>query len=159
RGFRIKMQRIKTIPFAHVVRVLRYLAPYRKLAVTSVLLTISSSLAALLVPWPLKIIVDNVLQKQPLPPFLPRLPGDIAHHQIQLLLLAVAAGLLTALATNTIHVFSNYVNTRIDQSITLDFRSHLFMHAQRMSLAFHDRRRSGMLIYMINSQGDAPAGL
>jgi ABC-type multidrug transport system fused ATPase/permease subunit len=28
-----------------------------------------------------------------------------------------------------------------------------------MSLAFHDRRRSGMLIYMVNSQGDAPAGL
>jgi ABC-type multidrug transport system fused ATPase/permease subunit len=28
-----------------------------------------------------------------------------------------------------------------------------------MSLAFHDRRRSGRLIYLINNQGDAPAGL
>jgi ATP-binding cassette, subfamily B, bacterial len=28
-----------------------------------------------------------------------------------------------------------------------------------MSLAFHDRRRSGMIIYLINNQGSAPAGL
>ena len=43
--------------------------------------------------------------------------------------------------------------------ITLDFRSQLFLRAERMSLAFHDRHRSGMIIYLINSQGDAPAGL
>src|SRR5947207_15199599 len=58
-----------------------------------------------------------------------------------------------------LHVLTNYVNTKIDQYITLDFRSTLFLHAQKLSLAFHDRRRSGMIIYMINSQGDAPAGL
>jgi ABC-type multidrug transport system fused ATPase/permease subunit len=41
--------------------------------------------------------------------------------------------------------------------MVLDFRSDLFQHAQRLSLSFHDRRRSGMLIYAINSQADAAA--
>ena len=150
---------MKIIPLKDVARVLRYLLPYRKLALASVSLTILSSLAALLTPWPLKIVVDNVLQRQPLSPRLASLIGRIANDQLSLLLLAVVAGLLVVLAINTLHVLSNYVNTKIDQHITLDFRSHLFLHAQRMSLAFHDRRRSGMLIYMINSQGDAPAGL
>ena len=43
--------------------------------------------------------------------------------------------------------------------MTLDFRSDLFQHAQRLSLAFHDQRRSGMLIYTINSQAGAAAEL
>jgi ATP-binding cassette subfamily B protein/subfamily B ATP-binding cassette protein MsbA len=139
--------------------VLRYLLPYKRLAAASVLLTLSSSLAAVLAPWPLRVVLDNVLQTLPLPPALAWLLGGLARDQLTLLLVAVVAGLLVVLAINTIHVLSNYVNTRVDQHITLDFRSHLFLHAQRMSLAFHDQRRSGMLIYLINSQGDAPAGL
>ena len=43
--------------------------------------------------------------------------------------------------------------------MVLDLRSDVFQHAQRLSLAFHDQRRSGMLIYAINSQGDAVAGM
>src|SRR5207249_2508052 len=39
--------------------------------------------------------------------------------------------------------------------IVLDLRGDLFEHAQRLSLTFHDQRRTGMLIYAINSQGDA----
>jgi ATP-binding cassette subfamily B protein/subfamily B ATP-binding cassette protein MsbA len=152
-------ERPKTIPLGHVIRVLRYLLPYKQLAVISVLLTFLSSVAAVLAPWPLRVVLDNVLQKMPLPPVLAWLPGSITNDQMTLLLLAVIAGLVVVLTINTIHVLSNYVNTRIDQHITLDFRSHLFLHAQRMSLAFHDQRRAGMLIYLINGQGDAPAGL
>ncbi len=149
---------MSTIPLNYVVRVLRYVSPYWKLAVGSVVLTVVSSLAALLTPWPLKIVVDHVLQKDPLPPPLHFLQ-PLAANPVALLIAAVVGGLVIALTVNCIHVVGNYVNTKIDQFITLDFRSKLFLHAQRMSLAYHDRRRSGMVIYMINSQGDAPSGL
>jgi ABC-type multidrug transport system fused ATPase/permease subunit len=139
--------------------VLRFLQPYSRLAAGSAMLTVFCSLAALLIPWPLKIVVDNVLEQHPLPGGLSHLLGHLGVNRGTLLLVAVIGGLIVALATNLLHVVSNYVNTKIDQYITLDFRSHLFLHAQRMSLAFHDQRRSGMIIYMINSQGDAPAGL
>jgi ATP-binding cassette, subfamily B, bacterial len=150
---------MSTIPLNYVGRVLCYLRPYWRLATTSVILTVLCSLAALLAPWPLKIVVDHVLEQHELSPLLARGMGSIAGNRIHLLLAAVCGGLVIALATNALHVLVNYVNTKIDQHITLDFRSNLFLHAQRMSLAFHDRRRSGMLIYMINSQGDAPSSL
>jgi ABC-type multidrug transport system fused ATPase/permease subunit len=150
---------VSTIPLNYVTRVLRYLRPHWKLAAASVALTILSSLAALLTPWPLKIVVDHVLEKHPLPGALAQALGPVWANQMHLLLFAVIAGLLVALMMNGLHVLSNYVNTKIEQHITLDFRSQLFLHAQRMSLAYHDRRRSGMLIYMINGMGDAPAGL
>jgi len=124
-----------------------------------VLVTIVGSVAALLGPWPLKVVVDNVLDKRPLPHSLAGLLGHFGKNQIDLLVVAVVFGLSVAFLTNGLQVIGNYVNTKLQQFITLDFRSELFLHAQRMSLAFHDRRRSGMIIYMINSQGDAPAGL
>ncbi|MGA2656604.1 MAG: ABC transporter ATP-binding protein [Verrucomicrobiota bacterium] len=140
-------------------RVLRYLRPYRKLAAASVSLTLLGAAAALLVPWPLQILVDHVLEKRPAAAWMQTLLGPIAKDPISLLFFAVISGLLLALLMNGLHVLNNYVNTRIEQLIVLDFRSDLFAHAQRLSLAYHDRRRSGMIIYRINNQGDAPAGL
>jgi ATP-binding cassette subfamily B protein/subfamily B ATP-binding cassette protein MsbA len=137
-------------------RVLRYLRPHWKLAVVSVVLIVLSALFSLLVPWPLKFLVDNVLGQEPLPPFLARLVGE---SRGVLLLFAVGAGLGFTLVQHALTVLDNYVNTKIDQSMVLDFRSDLFQHAQRLSLAFHDQRRSGMLIYAINYQADAAARL
>ena len=51
-------------------RVLHYLRPYWRLAVGSVIITIASVAASLLTPWPLKILVDNVLGSQPVPSIL-----------------------------------------------------------------------------------------
>ena len=150
---------MSVIPLHYVSRVLRYLRPHWRLAAGSVALTILSSLAALLTPWPLQIVVDNVLGEHALSPLLKQALGTLGTNRVGLLFLAVLGSLLLALMMNGLHVVSNYVNTRIDQQITLDFRSQLFLHAQRMSLAFHDRRRSGMIIYLINNQGSAPAGL
>jgi len=152
-------RRMSVIPLTYVARVLRYLRPHWRLAVSSVVVTVFAACAALLAPWPLKIVVDQVLEQHPIPPFMAQIPGMADLGRIHLLVFAVVFSLVVALMVNMLNVLSNYVNTKIDQCITMDFRSELFLHSQRMSLAFHDRRRSGMLIYMINSQGDAPAGL
>ncbi len=140
----------------YLPRVLRYLRPYWKLTIFSVALIFLGSLFGLLLPWPLKFLIDNVLQNEPLPPFLEGLLGE---DRVILLIIAVVAGLVFALVQNGLHVLDNFVNTKIDQSMILDFRSDLFQHAQRLSLTFHDQRRSGMLIYAINFQADAAARL
>jgi ATP-binding cassette subfamily B protein len=143
----------------YLPRVLRYLRPYWKLAVFSVVLILLGALTSLLVPWPLKILFDSVLQGLPLSPALAFLVGPLAGNRIGLMLFAVIAGVVVTLLQNALTVLDNYVNTKIDQSMILDFRSDLFRHAQRLSLTFHDQRRSGMLIYAINSQADAAARL
>jgi ATP-binding cassette, subfamily B, bacterial len=137
-------------------RVLHYLRPYWKLACGSVLITIASVAASLLTPWPLKILVDNVLGSQPLPPILARAGGS---DRAVLLALVVGGGLVVTLLVNLLDVLENYVNTKLNLSMGLDFRGDLFQHAQRLSMSYHDQRRSGMLIYMINYQCDAASGL
>src|SRR5262249_1625291 len=92
----------------------------------------------------------------PLPPFLAALLGD---DRFTWLLIIVTAGFVFAVIKHGLNVLNNYVNTKIDQSMVLDFRSDLFQHAQHLSMAFHDRKRSGRLIYAINFQAEAAARL
>jgi ATP-binding cassette subfamily B protein/subfamily B ATP-binding cassette protein MsbA len=140
-----------------LLRSLRYLRPYRRLAVLVVVLIVLAGLADLLAPWPLKILVDHVLGDHPLPGPLARMGW--ANDRSLLLIVVVAAGLAVALVGNGLTVLNNYAQTTLEQRMVLDFRSELFQHAQRLSMSFHDRRRAGMLIYTINSQGASVAGL
>lgn len=140
-------------------RVLRYLQPYWKLATFSGVVTVLGALFGLLSPWPLKILIDSVIERQPVPPVVAWLMEAIATDRVTLMIAMVVAGLLITLVINALSVFNNYVHTKLSQRMVLDFRSDLFQQAQRLSLAFHDHRRSGNLIYAINSQADAPSAL
>ena len=140
-------------------RAFHYLTPYWHLAMCSVFLIALGSAVGLLAPWPLQILVDYVLQAKPLPPSLAAWLPAFAEDRQSLLILVVLSGLAITLVRNLITVIGNYANTRLEQSIVLDFRSDLFQHTQRLSMSFHDRRRSGMVIYLINAQGDGAARL
>jgi ATP-binding cassette subfamily B protein len=140
-------------------RVLRYLKPYWKLAIVSGLLIGVATCLGLIAPWPMKILIDHVLEQKPLTPWLALLLGPLAENPQGLLLVAVLGGLGLTAFQNATKVIDNYVNTRIDQAMVLDFRSQLFEHAQRLSLAFHDNRRTGKVIFAINNTGGAIAEL
>jgi len=142
-----------------LVRSARYLRSYRPLAIASLVLVVLSSLVGLLAPWPLKILVDSVLADHPLPGVVAALLGPLTDNRVPLLVFVVIVGFAITLVSNALIVVVNYVNTRIQESIVLDFRSDLFEHAQRLSLAYHDQRRTGGVIFAINNQGGAAAGL
>jgi ATP-binding cassette, subfamily B, bacterial len=110
----------------------------------------------LLLAFPLKIAVDNVIDKQPLP------------HALQILLpswthgtraanLGLAVGLLLVLTLiANLQAFAAWLlQTYTGEKLVLDFRTHLFWHVQRMDLMFHDRRGTNEVAYRI--QNDAPA--
>ena len=146
------MKSIKYVP-----RVGHYLAPYWRLAVVSAVIMVLAGVIGLLVPWPLKVLVDNVLGHEPLPNWLRSVIGNHAPKSMGIIIGVVGAGFLVVVLQNALTVLDNYVNVRIEQNMVLDFRSDLFRHAERLSLAFHEQKRSGMLIYAINYQGDAVA--
>jgi ATP-binding cassette subfamily B protein len=145
----------------YLPRVFRYLKPHWKLGLLSVVLLVLTVLTGLLTPWPIKILVDSVLRNPPVPltGVLSRTLSPIATQPFALLLFAVMSGLLLTIVQNGFLVLNNYVNTRLDQNIVLDFRTELFEHAERLSMSYHDRRRAGLMIYVINSQGDCVARL
>jgi ABC-type multidrug transport system fused ATPase/permease subunit len=133
-------------------RALHYLRPYRALGGTSVGLTVVLSIVALAEPWPLAFIVDTVLSDRPPPGWIEAIVGD---GRGALILFAVVASLLLTALAGGLMVLSEYVTTKADQRMVLDFRSDLFQHAQRLSLAFHDDTKTGLLMYKINNQADS----
>src|SRR5262249_40188708 len=140
-------------------RILPYLLPYRGLAAASAALVIASALAGLAQPWPLTLLVDNVLSGLPLPPMLAVLLGPISQQQIPLLILAVGAGLVITLVIGVLNVITNYVNTKLEQSIVKDFRTELFAHAERLSVSYADQVSTGRMMYGINFEAAAAGGV
>ena len=119
--------------------------------------TVGSVAIGLLLPWPLKIVVDSVLGSRPLPDVLNDSFGGV--DRVTLLILAVLAGLTFTLLVNGLSVAMSYLNTRLEQGIILDFRSDLFHHAERLSVAYRDHVSTGRLIYAINFESVAAGRL
>jgi ATP-binding cassette subfamily B protein len=132
------------------LRTIPYLRAYRHLAVLSVVILILDAVVDLASPWTIKIIIDHVVGRLPPPPILRDLIGGIAADPIRLLIVMVAAGVLIAVVNNGLTLWNTAIQTRIEQGMILNFRSDMFAHAQRLSLAFHDRQRAGGFMYRIN---------
>jgi ATP-binding cassette subfamily B protein len=107
---------------------------------------------ALLEPWPLALMVDSVLSDKPLPGVLENLVPASTGARIVLI---TCLGLFITLAVRGVGVLSDYVNTKLDMRMVLDFRSYLFQHVQRLSFAFHDERRTGEFMGRINQQASS----
>ncbi len=143
----------------YYLRVLRYVKPYWRRAAATVFVTLVLSVLALLGPWPLKILFDSVLGSHPLPPVVDRILAPLAGDALLLVLAVVAVGFAITLLENALSVFNSWLETSLEQGMILNFRGDLFRHAQRLSLAYHDKRRSGTLIFAINFQADSAAGI
>ena len=111
---------------------------------------------ALLLPLPIKIEVDSVLGSHPLPSFLTALIPVGSERSITFLLifpavLLIAIAFLTQLQALTTMVLYTYIG----EKLVLRFRAKLFLHMERLSLSYHDRRSSSESVYRL--QNDASA--
>lgn len=95
-------------------------------------------------PWPLKILIDNVLSDKPL-----RLTWIPNYSRMDLLIAACVGGVLIYLLTGIVTVANNYISISIGQRMVNDLRGQLFDHLQRLSLGFHRRREIGDLMVRI----------
>lgn len=107
---------------------------------------------SLAVPWPLKVILDNVIGNHPPPPWiswlLPMLGGDSRAH------LAAAAGIATvaiAAITGAAMYIGNYFTEQLGQCIGNDLRLRLYHHLQELSLEYYDANRVGTILSTLTS--------
>ncbi|MGH7109350.1 MAG: ABC transporter ATP-binding protein [Stellaceae bacterium] len=131
-------------------KLLPYLKPYRwqiVWALAQILLTVGFDLAK---PWPLKIVIDNVLGGKPLP-----LAGLAALSPGLLLVVACVVLVLVTLGTGGLTLWHNYTTIRIGQNMVNDLRGALHAHLQRLSLAYHNRQRVGDLLYRVTADSFA----
>jgi ATP-binding cassette subfamily B protein len=95
-------------------------------------------------PWPLKIVIDNVLRGEPL-----KSARFAAWSRTDLLLAACIGLVIVYLLAGILTVINNYVTISIGQRMVNDLRGQLFYHLQRLSLSFHRRREIGDLMVRI----------
>ena len=132
--------------FALLRTIAHYLRPYRvrfALAIAQVLLI---SACELLKPWPLKLIVDDVVGGKAV-----AVPG-IGILAGRPLLAAVCLGLVLLYALlAVVSVVNNGTTIAIGQGMVNDFRLDLYQHLQRLSLRFHSGREVGDLLYRVTA--------
>src|SRR5438067_7147505 len=106
---------------------------------------------ALLQPWPMKLLVDNVLGAAPLPAQIARVLSPLPGTQSTPGLLAwvVAASFLVFLVNTLFDVVVTFGWVRVGQRMVYDFALDLFSDVQRRSMVFHTRNSVGDLMARI----------
>ncbi len=114
----------------------------------------------LLVPVPLKIVVDSVLTKHALPGFIARVvPGSLASSSNGLLWFAAGLLVLVAVLAEAQAMAAYALSTWTGERMTLAFRARLFRHIQRLSILLHDKRGTADSVYRVQYDGTALADI
>jgi ATP-binding cassette, subfamily B, bacterial len=128
-------------------RVRDLLRPHLGTLALAFLAVIGETATDVLEPWPIKIVIDNVVQSKALPHWLMHTAGAFfANDRYTVLNIAltvvIAIAILGAISTYA----EKYLTTNVSQWVAHDLRLTLYHHIQRLSLADHDEARTGDLI-------------
>ncbi|HME31361.1 MAG TPA: ABC transporter ATP-binding protein [Terriglobales bacterium] len=132
-----------------MIRLIRELIrPYRgELAIILLAMLVETAMS-LAGPWPLKIIIDNVIGSHKMSPWLdhlarPMLDGGAKLQVAGLAALAfVVIAVLGAIAT----YIDNYYTESVGQWVANDLRMRTYHHLQRLSLGYYDSHLTGNLL-------------
>lgn len=130
----------------------RYALPeWRGLLLIGVLMLLGVAVG-LLAPWPMKLIVDSVLNGTPLPEslsWIARLPGATA--PTGLLAWLAAATVVLFLTRRFLAIVQEYTQAGTGSRMVYGLGADLFSHLQGRSLQFHYQHRSGDLIRRVTA--------
>ncbi|MGJ7031743.1 ABC transporter ATP-binding protein [Niabella hirudinis] len=130
------------------IRVLLQARPYWPLLSVIVLLNVLAVSLVLLKPLGLKILIDSGFNHAPLPGFVTQFfRGSTDFRTVVLLSVALVMGI--ALLENCYKLVIWLLNTVAGEKLVLRFRSSLFDHVQRLSLAHHDNMGTADALYRI----------
>jgi len=132
------------------------LKPHKKALALGVLAAIGDGVANLLDPVPLKIVLDNVL-KSKTPSGWPNnlIIGIAGTDPFAIVKVAAIAVLVIALFGAICTYSEKVLTTRVGQWVMHDLRQTLYFHIQRLSLAWHDQKRTGDLVSTVTSDIDS----
>jgi subfamily B ATP-binding cassette protein MsbA len=116
---------------------------------------IGETVTDLLEPWPLKIIIDNLLQSKPLPSWLAGIVSHVGQDKLAVLNFAVLAVAVIAVVGAVSSYTEKYLTTSTGQWVMHDLRRTLYQHIHHLSLAEHDEKRTGDLISRVTSDIEA----
>jgi ATP-binding cassette subfamily B protein len=126
--------------------------PHWKALTVALFAVLGETLTDVLEPWPIKVVVDSLLQSKKLPGWLSGpVSGLFGDDKLAVLNFAVAAVAAIAVVGAISSYVEKYLTTSVSQWVTHDLRRALYNHIQRLSLAEYDQTRTGDLITRVTS--------
>lgn len=121
-----------------MVRILSYFKPYWKQMLLALISIIAISLLGLVSPMVIRSIVDKALPQK----------------NLKLLSLLIIVSILSTILLSLLQVGQSYLNTWIAKHIILNMKNEMYLHLQKMSLAFFSTAQPGEIITRITSDID-----
>src|SRR3989442_7195843 len=141
------------------IRIADLLYPHWLTLTLAFIAVIGESVTDLLEPWPLKIVFDYVFGSKAMPSRLTGVVSFLGTDKLSILNFAVLAVIAIAIFAAISSYFEKYLTTSVGQWVMHDLRRVLYSHIQRLSLSFHDHKRTGDLISRVTSDIDAVQSL
>ena len=129
------------------------LRPYRGTLVIILIAMLVETAMSLASPWPLKIIIDNVVDAHKLPHTLDQIVRPLMQQgsKMQVAEFAALAFVLIALLGAIASYIDNYYTESVGQWVAHDLRMRTYHHLQRLSLSYYDTHRTGALLSTITT--------
>ncbi len=111
------------------------------------------TMTSLAAPWPLKIVLDNVVGNHKLPAWLNHLLTTLLKGDGKMSIAigaAIAVVVIAALGAVASYI-ANYYTESVGQWVANDLRMRTYHHLQRLSLSYYDTQRTGALLSTITS--------
>jgi subfamily B ATP-binding cassette protein MsbA len=137
-----------------MIRLIReLLRPYRGQLVIILLAMLVETASSLASPWPLKVIIDNVVGNHKLPHGLDEIVRPMLEHgnKLRVAGLAALAFVLIALLGALASYIDNYYTESVGQWVANDLRLKTYHHLQRLSLGYYNTHETGSLLSTITT--------
>jgi ABC-type multidrug transport system fused ATPase/permease subunit len=126
--------------------------PYRKWVVIILGSMLIESLMSVAAPWPLKIIIDNVIAHGTLPAWLHWTSFFSPPDSKMAMAALVAFGFVLISAIGSLAGYvTSYFNENVAQHIANDLRKRIYHHLQHLSLSYYDAHQTGKLLSTITA--------
>jgi ABC-type multidrug transport system fused ATPase/permease subunit len=127
--------------------------PYRRTLVVIFLAMLVETVMSLATPWPLKIILDNVIGSHKLAPWLHHLIGPMLENgsRLHVALLAALVFILIAVLQAIASYIDNYYTENVGQWVAHDLRMRMYEHLQRLSLGYYSTHETGTILSTITT--------
>jgi ABC-type multidrug transport system fused ATPase/permease subunit len=132
--------------------VLELVRPYRAWLIVVIIAMVVETAMSMAGPWPLKVVIDNVLGHHPLPDWL-HWVRDLPMAQSKMGLAGIAAitVILIAVVGGVATYIDNYYTESVGQWVANDLRVRMFDHLQRLSLGYYEKQQTGVLLSTITN--------
>jgi ATP-binding cassette subfamily B protein/subfamily B ATP-binding cassette protein MsbA len=126
--------------------------PYRGRIGLLAIIAATEIALGVLAPWPLKLVIDNVLGPQPMPPTIAAIAHTlIGDSKAELLFVVVLGGLLLQLGSQVVSTINTQVQVDTGQRMVYTLRARLLAHLQALALRHHIVSRTADSVYRLEA--------